>query len=124
MTDPADIDLKWIQSWSTQVSPIPDLIAAVEVLRERIERMQARTIEQNIEYMQALGFALERANKADSHVIELKGVLENLIPSCKLGIYHPRTPHTKVKEKHIKEAHTILAKLDTPAKEEVADDAV
>lgn len=35
--DPGAIDLKAIQSWSTQIAPIPNLIAAVEALRERLK---------------------------------------------------------------------------------------
>lgn len=33
--DPGTIDLKAIQSWSTQIAPIPELIAAVEAWQDR-----------------------------------------------------------------------------------------
>ncbi len=45
----------------------------VDELRDSVEEMKARTIEQNIEYMKALGFALERANIAEDQVGTMRG---------------------------------------------------
>ncbi len=88
-----EIDLKKIEESKPSIGNERKLratlrIAAVEALRELVERMEARAVEQNIEYMQALGFALDRANKAEARVAELAGALEryrycrHAVPDC------------------------------------------
>ena len=68
-------DKKVLEARNSLLTRVNAANRLVDELRELVDEMKARTVEQNIEYMRALGFALDRANKAESQVETMRGYL-------------------------------------------------
>ncbi len=79
MTDPAEIDLEKVKGCC---SDIPKLIAAVEALREQLERCKDEFIEAtHPEFGSSWRGEWERAEAAEAHVAKLAAALKNCIGS-------------------------------------------